>query len=364
MDFFPLLSQWHASCIYRERIQDWYPRRSLNSRKSTMPKTPDSSINANTGSLDLSIVIVNWNTREILRECLTSVFECLGGVHAEVFVVDNASIDGSARMVTGRFPQVQLIENSENFGFAKANNQAIRVARGRHVLLLNSDTVVLGDVLQKSVEYMDANTNVGVMGCRVLNADGTVQLTCSRFPTLLNLLLLTSGLFRLSWPSFFGRYQLRDWQRDSEREVDTVTGCYMLVRSSAIREIGLLDEDFFFYGEETDWCRRFKNAGWPLRFAPVGEIIHYGSLSSRKCNHRRDLMLTRGLLQYHRKHSGILATSIAWVLLATFCMLRSIYWRLQTTLTKSDFARERSKHFYGVLRDFREVWPARMEGAS
>jgi GT2 family glycosyltransferase len=324
-------------------------------------ETPE---NRKTDSFDLSIVVVSWNTREILKECLTSIFDGLDGCKAEVFVVDNASSDGSADMVASNFPHVRLIENSDNLGFAKANNQAIKLASGRHVLLLNSDTLVLKDVLQRSVAYMDGHPDVGVMGCRVLNADGSVQLTCSRYPTLLNLLLLTSGLFRLPRPSFLGRYQLRGWQRDSEREVDTVTGCYMLVRSSAIDDVGLLDESFFFYGEETDWCRRFKDAGWPLRFAPVGEIIHYGSLSSRQCNHRRDLMLTRGLLQYHRKHSGVMATACAWVLLAVFCLLRSIYWGSLTALTQSEFAQKRSKHFLGVLRDFREVWPPRMEGAS
>ncbi len=315
-------------------------------------------------AVDLSIVIVSWNTRKVLQECLASVVKGLDDLNVELFVVDNASSDGSAEMVDAEFPGVTLLVNEENRGFARANNQAIRLARGRHVLLLNSDTVVLQDVLPRSVEYMDGHADVGVMGCRVLNGDGSVQLTCARFPTLLNLLLLTSGLFRLSWPRFCGRYQLRDWQRDTERDVDTVTGCYMLVRKMALEQVGLLDEKFFFYGEETDWCQRFKQVGWLLRFAPVGEIIHYGSLSSRQCNHRRDVMLTRGLLQYHRKHGGLLVTLCAWLLLGTFCLLRSLFWATIALVSHNEFAHQRSRHFRGVLRNFGQVWPAAMEAGS
>ncbi|MFN3193134.1 MAG: glycosyltransferase family 2 protein [Aureliella sp.] len=328
-------------------------------------RSPDSmSTDSIDMEIDLSIVIVSWNTRRILDECLESVFQGVEGVRAEVFVVDNASSDGSAAMVADKYPQVHLIENRENLGFARANNQAIRIARGRHVLLLNSDTVILDDVLRRSVEYLNVHSSVGVMGCRVLNKDGTVQLTCSRYPTLLNLLLLTSGLFRFSRPSFLGRYQLRDWSRDTERDVDTVTGCFMLVRRSALDEVGLLDERFFFYGEETDWCRRFKDSGWQLRFAPVGEIVHYGSLSSRQCNHRRDVMLTRGLLQYHRKHSGAFTVATAWLLLGMFCALRSVYWGVLAVNRRNRYARERCKHFCGVLASFRETWPPRMEAQS
>ena len=307
--------------------------------------------------IDLTIVIVSWNTRQILKECLASVCDNLHGVQAEVCVVDNASDDGSAEMVRKYFPQVRLIANTDNRGFAKANNQVIPHANGRYVLLLNSDTVVLGDVLKRSVQYMDEHDDVGVMGCRVLNEDGSVQLTCSQLPSLVNLLLLTSGLFRLEKPSFLGRYQLRDWKRDSERDVETVTGCYMVVRQEAIRKVGLFDESFFFYGEETDWCKRFAESGWKLRFAPVGEIIHYGSLSSRKCNFRRDLMLTSGLLRFHLKHNGKLAALMAWGLLANFCLLRSVYWALISFFSGGDYARERKRHFWNVLKDFRKTWP-------
>ena len=276
---------------------------------------------------------------------------------AEVIVVDNGSKDGSADMVAEQLRDVRIIRNSENLGFAAANNQAIQVAKGKFVLLLNSDTIVLGNVLSASLDYMKSNKDVGVMGCRVLNTDRTVQLTCSQLPSLTNLVLLTTGLFRLSRPSFCGRYQLRNWQRDSERDVQTVTGCFMLVRKIALDQVGLLDESFFFYGEETDWCKRFAQHGWKLRFAPVGEIIHHGSLSSRACNHRRDLMLSEGILRFHRKHSGVFATAIAWCLLGIFNASRFVYWQAIAWFSTAEHATQRAEHFRYVVKDFVKAWP-------
>lgn len=324
----------------------------------------DSQITNRAFEFDVTIVIVNWNTRGVLRTCLDTVVRNLAGVSAELIVVDNGSTDGSPEMVTCEFPEVKLIANHDNRGFAAANNQAIRVARGKHILLLNSDTEVIGDVIAKSVEYLEQHPEVGVMGCRVLNSDRTVQLTCSQFPSLLNLILLTSGLAKLSRPKFCGRYQLRSWNRDSERDVETVTGCYMLVRREALDQVGLLDETFFFYGEETDWCKRFTDAGWKLRFAPVGEIIHHGSLSSKKCNHRRDVMLSRGLLQVHYKHGGPVPTAIAWMILASFNVSRSIFWSIMAAFSHADYAIQRRSHFVGVVKEFTSIWPGRLEVRS
>ncbi|MFU8772087.1 MAG: glycosyltransferase family 2 protein, partial [Anaerolineales bacterium] len=236
----------------------------------------------------LSIIIVNWNTREMLQSCLESVVVDSGELAFEVIVIDNASEDGSADMIADDFPQAQLVRNMRNVGFAAANNQGLEIASGRHILLLNSDTIVHGDVLERSVEWLDAHPTVAAMGCRVLNTDGTVQRTCSMYPSLLNQVLLTTGLWKLRWPRFLGRSQITHWNRDTEREVEVISGCYMLVRRSVIDEVGLLDEDFFFFGEETDWCRRMRNAGWRLMFAPVGEITHHGGGSVKKLNHRRD----------------------------------------------------------------------------
>ena len=272
--------------------------------------------------MDLSIVIVNWNTRDMLRSCLASI-PMSGDLQTEVIVIDNASGDGSSLMVTEEFPEVRLIQNSANLGFATATNQGLRVARGRHLLLLNSDTLVLGNVLAESVRYMDAHPDVGMMGCKVLNEDGTTQMTCSLFPSFLNLLLQTLGLNRLARPRWLRRYQMLDWARDDEREVEVISGCYLVARRTAVAQIGLLDESFFLYGEETDWCRRCAEAGWRLVFTPIGEIVHFGSGSSRQLNYKRDLMLSEGTVRLHRKHGGRPAALSVWLLLLLFNASRS-----------------------------------------
>ena len=275
----------------------------------------------------------------------------------EVIVIDNASDDGSAGMVEAEFPQARLIRNAENRGFAAANNQGFAVARGRHVLLLNSDTVVHGDVLARSVAWLDAHPDAGAMGCRVLNTDGTVQLTCSMYPSVLNQLLQASGLWKLRRPRFFGRYLMTDWRRDSERAVETISGCYLLVRRAVIDEVGPLDEAFFFFGEETDWCRRMRDAGWRLMFAPVGEITHHGSASVRKLNHRRDVMLTGAKVRLHRKHGGVVPAALVWLIAGLFNGSRAVFWSSRRALGDRR-AEERSRHFLGVVAHLRDAWPA------
>jgi len=312
-------------------------------------------------SPDLSVVIVSWNTQTMLRDCLASVYTGLGvepgDLRAEVIVVDNASEDGSAEMVAAEFPQAMLIRNAENRGFAAANNQGFAVARGRQVLLLNSDTVVHGNVLQRSVAWLDARPEVGAMGCRVLNTDGSVQLTCAMYPSILNQFLQASGLWKLGRPRFFGRYLMTHWERDSERAVDTISGCYLLVRRCIVEEVGPLDEAFFFFGEETDWCRRMRDAGWNLMFAPVGEITHHGSVSARKLNHRRDVMLTQALVRLHRKHGGMAPAAVAWAIGAGFNLSRATYWALRRLLGDRE-AEARARHFRGVVAHLRDAWPA------
>jgi len=310
-----------------------------------------------TPSVTLSIIVVNWNTRDLLRDCLASVFSNLGGLVAEVIVVDNGSDDGSQALVGTDFPQVRLIKNTENRGFAAANNQGLEVASGKYVLLLNSDTIVLGNVLAGSVRYLDENTDVGAMGCRVLNTDGSMQPTCSRFPTLTNLTLLTTGLWKLPWPAFFDRYQMRRWPRKDERDVEVISGCYFLVRAGVIDEVGVLDEDFFFFGEETDWCRRIAGAGWKLRFAPVGEITHHGGGSVRKLNYKRDLMLSSATVKLHLKHNGKMSGRASWLIVVGFNLSRAVYWTLASGLLRTENTRRKRDHFVCLVRNFHRIWP-------
>jgi GT2 family glycosyltransferase len=309
---------------------------------------------------DLSVVIVNWNTREMTLDCLSSVQAGLAGpdagaIDAQVIVVDNGSEDGSAEAIRARFPDVELIRNRHNRGFAAANNQGFLLATGRYVLLLNSDTVVHGDALSASVAYLDDHPLVGALGIKALNADGTTQMTCQRYPSLLGQLLLASGLWKLERPGVFGRYQMRDWDRDTEREVEVISGCYLMVRRQVLEQVGPLDEDFFFFGEETDWCRRMRNEGWILMFSPVGTFTHYGSASARRLDHRRDVMLAGSKVRLHRKHGGPVAAVIAWVIAALVNVLRAVYWSLRG-LGGDPAARARARHFRSVTRDLGVVW--------
>jgi len=307
--------------------------------------------------MDISIVIVSWNTREMLRSCLKSLSDSQQQLRIETIVIDNASDDGSADMVAAEFPRINLIRNTDNKGFGTATNQGLRIAKGRYSLLLNSDTLCHGDVLASSVAYMDAHPNVGMMGCKVLNEDGTTQMTGSRFPSFLNLALQTLGLNRLKHPRWLQRYQMLDWDRNDEREVEVISGCYLLVRKEVLNSVGLLDESFFLYGEETDWCRRCSEAGWQLRFAPVGSITHYGSGSSQQLNYRRDIMLSEGTVRLHRKHSGAVAGTFVWLLLLAFNLSRSIYWSSRSIVTRDSATTQRANHFRQVVSHFSDAWP-------
>ncbi len=307
--------------------------------------------------MQLSIIVVNWNTKQLLKECLGSVCANAPESAFEVLVVDNASADGSADMVEAEFPEFMLIRNSTNRGFAAANNQAMEVARGEYILLLNSDTVVHGRVLEESLRYLRGHRDVGAMGCRVLNTDGTVQLTCSEFPSLLNQVLQASGLWRLPWPRFFGKYLMTDWQRDTERDVEVVTGCYLLTKRNVIDQVGMLDERFFFFGEETDWCLRMRLAGWKLRLAPVGTITHHGSASARKLNFQRDVMLSGSKVKLHLKHFGKGPAVAVWLVAVTFNTSRAVFWTLRGLIFPSRAVLDRAAHFRKVVGAIGTVWP-------
>ena len=304
---------------------------------------------------NLSIVIISYNTLEMTRDCIKSVYANIIDLKVQVIVVDNDSVDGSVSMIKDEFPLVDIIVNKENVGFAAANNQGFDIAKNELVLLLNSDTLVLNDVLGQSVDYMLAHPKVGALGCRVLNTDQTMQATCSGYPSLARLFFLTIGLDRLKNISAFDSYLLRSWQRDSERDVDVISGCYLLTRKKVLDEVGGLDESFFFFGEETDWCLRMRKYGWLLRFSPVGEIIHHGGGSVKKLNHLRDVMLTNATVRLHKKNSGTSAALIAFTILAAFNLSRAIFWTSASLFNKE--AKSRAKHFQKVVGCTSETWP-------
>lgn len=254
----------------------------------------------------VSIVIVNWNTRDLLRDCLRSIEREAGDVAVETIVIDNNSADGSVEIVRREFPEVRLIVNEDNRGFAAANNQGIAVARGRYVLLLNSDTVVLDGAIEKSLAFADAHPEAGVVGCRTLRRDRSdVQYNCFKFPSLLNLALSLSKLERIySGNRFFARQRMTWWGYDTPRVVDVVAGCFMLVRREALEQVGGMDERYFMYSEETDWCWRFHRAGWKTMYTPGATIVHFGRGSASQVANQMRIQERRSLLMFMERKSG------------------------------------------------------------
>jgi GT2 family glycosyltransferase len=247
-------------------------------------------------------------------------------------------------MVRNDFKHVILIENSENRGFAAANNQAIAVAKGRYVLLLNSDTIVLDKAVEKTIAFADENPKAGAIGCRVLNPDETLQKTCFMFPSVLNMLLSSVYLYKI-FPTnkFFGREQMTWWDRDDVREVDVITGCFMLVRREAIEQVGVLDEQYFMYGEETDWCFRLKKNGWKVIFAPVGRIIHFGGQSSRKIRSDMLVQCRVSILHFMKKHYNWLVYRIACIFTLFFFLYRLPVWIFIVIFNRKNRTEARNK---------------------
>lgn len=277
--------------------------------------------------IDVSIIIVSWNTRQITCDCIRSIYGQPSKVDYEVIVVDNASSDDSVEVIKRDYPQVILIENKQNQGFAAANNQGIAIARGQYILLLNSDTLIRDQAITKIVSFADAHPGAAVVGCRVLNPDRTLQPTCFMFPSILNMFLSASYLYKIFPKSkFFGRERMTWWDRSDVREVDVVTGCFMLVKREAVRQVGMMDERFFMYGEETDWCYRLKQAGWKVVFAPVAEIIHLGGQSTIRKPADMIVRLRLSILRFMRKHHGRLTYRIACFLTVLFFAIRVPFW--------------------------------------
>jgi GT2 family glycosyltransferase len=281
--------------------------------------------------IDVSVIIVSWNTCNLLCDCLRSIYEQTSEITFEVIVIDNASGDKSAQMVQKEYPQVILLENSNNRGLAAANNQGIAVAKGRYVLLLNSDTMICDRAIEKSVKYADSRARAAVVGCQVWKNQDVVQMTCFRFPSLMNLFLRFSGLARIfKYNRFFGREMMLWWRRDNERKVDVVSGMFMLVRRGAIETVGLMDEAYFMYYEETDWCYRFAQAGWERLFWPGTHIIHVngGDHSTKQVALPMFIQLQKSQLIFFRKNHGVYSYWVARFLLALIFAQRVFLWTL------------------------------------
>jgi len=247
--------------------------------------------------IDLSIIIVSYNTRDLLRDCLASIAKAeREGLAIEVVVVDNGSTDRSDQMVENQFPQVKLIANKKNIGFAAANNIGLKHSTGRYLLFLNPDTIVGPGTFKAMISFMDKNPKVGAATCRVELPDGTLDYSCHRgFPTPWNAFAFFSGLAKV-FPKtkLFAGYPLSFLPLDRIHEIDSACGAFLIVRREAGKEIGWWDEDYFWYGEDLDFCFRLKKKGWKIIFNPETKIIHYkGAASGIKKHSQKVATATR-----------------------------------------------------------------------
>lgn len=255
--------------------------------------------------MDLSIIIVNYNTKELLKQTIESVI-CTASqaIDYEIIVSDNGSEDGSCEMIKEYFSHIQLIENKANLGFSKGNNIAIKESKGRYILLLNSDTVVNKHCLEKCINYMDEHLEIGTLGCRVLLPNGNLDAACKRgYPTPEASMYYMLKLHKLFPNSHkFGAYNLGYLSELEINEVDCLVGAFMIVRREAIEDVGLLDEDFFMYGEDIDWCYRIKQSGYKIIYYPEATIIHYKGASSKKKRVKTIYEFHRAMYLFYNKH--------------------------------------------------------------
>ena len=257
-----------------------------------------------------SVIVVSWNAKAFLLKCIDSLQRQSLPESPEIIVVDNASADGSAQAVKDSYPRVKLIVNDGNYGFAKANNIGIRVSAGDYLFLVNSDVVVSDRCFAKCIQHMESHPEIGMLGPRIVGTDGKVQRSCMSYPTLWNTLCRAFALDSLFPRSkLFGSQLLTYWNHDDTRAVEVVNGCFWLLRRSALDQVGLLDERFFIYGEDIDWCKRFNENGWKVVFFAEAEALHYGGASSANAPLRFNLEMQRANIQYWTKHHSRLEST-------------------------------------------------------
>ena len=245
-------------------------------------------------NIQLSIIIVSFNRKQLLEQCLESLASYIDRQTIEVIVVDNNSTDGTADLVCTKFPKVMIKSNKRNLGFAKANNQGIKYSRGSFILLLNDDTVVLPKAIESLLTFMLSRPDVAAVGCQLRNSDGTIQPSCGEFPSILKIAWQTITRVKMK--------RMIVWSYDIIREVDWITGACMLISRTALDKVGMLDEDYFMYHEDEDWCYRARQAGFKIYFIPDGQVIHHKGKHWEVWDPRILVENRKGLMLFFRKH--------------------------------------------------------------
>lgn len=300
---------------------------------------------------DVSIIIVSWNVCPLLRACLTSLARQNSDLRLQTIVVDSGSVDGSAEMVAEQFPAVELIRRSDNVGFPRGNNIGLRHARGRYVLLLNPDTEVARGALATLVSFMDRHPEVAVVGPLLRAGNGSVQSSRRRFPTLLTAFLESTWLESWAPRGVLERYHATDLPDGVAVDVDWVVGAALMVRHSVADTVGPMDEAYFMYSEELDWCRRIKDAGWRVVHVPAAEIIHHEGKSSEQAVTARHINFQRAKLRYFYKYHGRLAASILRLfLLANYAAQLGIEAAKGFLGHRRELRRQRMSSYWQVLK--------------
>jgi hypothetical protein len=276
--------------------------------------------------MKLSVIIVSWNVKDILSDCLDSVLRSSVAFPYEIIVVDNASTDGTADYIKKKFPAVRIIENKENHGFARANNQGALPAGGEYLFFLNPDTVLFGDTLNNLVDFMDCNPDIALCGPRILNDDKTLQWSVRNFPSWRGAfyrytILKYLGLFK----SHFETWHHRKFDYSKQTDIQQLIGAALIVRKDAFAKVGGFDERFFMYYEEVDLCRRLKDNGFRIVYYPVARLIHLGGKSAEQIPARTRFMMLRSLLLYFRKNSSALSYMPLSMLFKMGVLSRQLY---------------------------------------
>lgn len=280
--------------------------------------------------MKLSILIVNWNTRDLVIRCVNSILAHVPTFLFEIIVVDNHSSDGSVEMLTNLFGpnrKIRVIQSLRNLGFARASNLAYKNSTGEYVFLLNPDTEILGEALKNLVSYMDENPGVGVLGPKLVNLDGSLQRSVRRFPGIFSSLLVFSGLHRFVHPR---RYLMDDFTYQQVADVDQVMGAALLTRRSLVEKLGLFDENFYLWYEEVDYCKRVKAAGYAVRFYPQASVMHAGAQSFTQLKvFERKKIVAKSLVYYFRKNGSLTQVLAIGIAIPTVLFVALILDRLQ-----------------------------------
>lgn len=285
--------------------------------------------------MDLSIIIVSWNVADLLKKCLDSIYKYTQGVSFEIFVIDNASSDNSVAMIQENFPKIKFIINQENKGFAAANNQGASQAQGRYILLLNPDTELKEDSLSKVARFMDKQPKCGIAGCHLENPDGAHQDSVRRFPSFWDqILILLKAHHIFPRLAIFRRYLYVDFDYSREQKVEQVMGAFFMIRHEMIEQIGLLDEKFFIWFEEVDFCLRAQKAGWLVYYTPITSAIHhFGQSFKQKRTLDKQKIWTASLSYYFKKHYSGWQYGLIKILnkiITIMCKLKSSKFKMQS----------------------------------